>query len=143
MRTLSRPMFNMGGPIKQGIMRGIREPKKHGGKMLLVGQHPKEFRDRSGREKHLAPLVYGAGMGILNAARMFGPAAVRGWKAAKYFQPGKLGAWGRTKSMFGLGKGLGAPMAQPGAGAGFRIGSFAKQNPLTTFGAVSAVPQVG
>ena len=26
MRTLSRPMFNMGGPIKQGIMHGIREP---------------------------------------------------------------------------------------------------------------------
>ena len=31
MRTLSRPMFNMGGPIKQGIMTGIREPYKHGG----------------------------------------------------------------------------------------------------------------
>ena len=26
MRTLSRPMFNMGGPIKQGVMHGIREP---------------------------------------------------------------------------------------------------------------------
>ena len=26
MRTLNRPMFNMGGPIKQGIMHGIREP---------------------------------------------------------------------------------------------------------------------
>ena len=26
MRTLTRPMFNMGGPIKQGIMHGIREP---------------------------------------------------------------------------------------------------------------------
>jgi hypothetical protein len=57
MRTLSRPMFNMGGPIKQGIMNGIREPKRDGGKMLLVGQHPKEFRDKSGREKHLAPLL--------------------------------------------------------------------------------------
>ena len=31
MRTLSRPMFNMGGPIKQGVMHGIREPYKHGG----------------------------------------------------------------------------------------------------------------
>jgi hypothetical protein len=31
MRTLNRPMFNMGGPIKQGIMHGIREPYKHGG----------------------------------------------------------------------------------------------------------------
>jgi hypothetical protein len=30
MRTLSRPMFNMGGPIKQGIMQGIREPHQIG-----------------------------------------------------------------------------------------------------------------
>jgi len=30
MRTLSRPMFNMGGPIKQGIMQGIREPHQLG-----------------------------------------------------------------------------------------------------------------
>ena len=58
MRTLNRPMFNMGGPIKQGIMHGIREPKRDGGKMLLVGQHPKEFQDTSGREKHVAPLVW-------------------------------------------------------------------------------------
>ena len=28
MRTLSRPMFNMGGPIKEGIMHGIREPRQ-------------------------------------------------------------------------------------------------------------------
>ena len=30
MRTLNRPMFNMGGPIKQGIMHGIREPLAKG-----------------------------------------------------------------------------------------------------------------
>jgi hypothetical protein len=30
MRTLNRPMFNMGGPIKQGIMHGIREPHFRG-----------------------------------------------------------------------------------------------------------------
>ena len=30
MRTLNRPMFNMGGPIKQGIMHGIREPLVRG-----------------------------------------------------------------------------------------------------------------
>ena len=50
MRTLNRPMFRYGGPIKQGVMNGIREPKKNGGKMLLVGQHPKEFRASDGRE---------------------------------------------------------------------------------------------
>jgi hypothetical protein len=77
MRTLSRPMFNMGGPIKQGIMHGLREPKKHGGKMLLVGQHPKEFQDKSGREKHVAPVVYGVGAGLLHGARMALPWAAR------------------------------------------------------------------
>ena len=30
MKTLTRPMFNMGGPIKQGIMHGIREPHVRG-----------------------------------------------------------------------------------------------------------------
>ena len=52
MRTLSRPMFNMGGPIKQGIMDGIREPYKHGGQAALVGNpvYPKT----GGREHHFA-----------------------------------------------------------------------------------------
>jgi hypothetical protein len=36
MRTLSRPMFNMGGPIKQGIMHGIREPYR-GGQLVRPG----------------------------------------------------------------------------------------------------------
>jgi len=30
MRTLNRPMFNMGGPIKEGVMHNIREPYAHG-----------------------------------------------------------------------------------------------------------------
>ena len=31
MRPLNRPMFKMGGPVKEGIMDGIREPKANGG----------------------------------------------------------------------------------------------------------------
>ena len=31
MRPLNRPMFKMGGPVKEGIMDGIREPKAGGG----------------------------------------------------------------------------------------------------------------
>jgi hypothetical protein len=27
MKTLNRPMFRYGGPIKEGIMDGMREPK--------------------------------------------------------------------------------------------------------------------
>ena len=76
MKPLNRPMFRYGGPIKEGVMSGIREPKKDGG-MLLVGEHPKEFRDAGGREKHLAPLVVGAGMGLARLA----PLAMRGARA--------------------------------------------------------------
>jgi len=45
----------MGGPIKQGIMTGIREPYKHGGQAALVGNpvYPKT----GGREHHMAAKV--------------------------------------------------------------------------------------
>jgi len=76
MKPLNRPMFRYGGPIKEGVMSGIREPKKDGG-MLLVGEHPKEFKDASGREKHVAPVVYGVGMGLARLA----PLALRGVRA--------------------------------------------------------------
>ena len=36
MRTLNRPMFNMGGPIKEGVMHGIREPHA-GGQLVRPG----------------------------------------------------------------------------------------------------------
>ena len=49
MRTLSRPMFNMGGPIKQGIMHGIREPYRGGG-AALVGNPV--YPRTGGREHH-------------------------------------------------------------------------------------------
>ena len=98
MKPLNRPMFKMGGPIKEGIMDGIREPKKKGG-MLLVGEHPKEFKASDGREKHLAPVVYGVGMGLLNLARA-APAVYRGFRAARTFAPGKLGTFGRIRDIF-------------------------------------------
>jgi len=141
MRTLSRPMFNMGGPIKQGVMNGIREPKKNGGKMLLVGQHPKEFRDKSGREKHWWPLIAGIG----SAAMRFGPAAYRGYKASRYMQPWSknLGWAKRAREMFLPRKSLSAPMAKGAEKAGFGFGSFAATNPGTTFALASGVPQAG
>ena len=98
-------MFNWGGPVKagpvkEGIMHGIREPKKDGGKMLLVGQHPKEFRDKSGREKHLAPLAVLPWLG--QAALRLGPAAYRGWKASRALKPWSqnLGWAKRARDLF-------------------------------------------
>ena len=70
MRTLTRPMFNMGGPIKQGIMHGIREPKKHGGLSKqfntgLVGDE--RYPKTKGREHHLGFLA--AAPWLMNAYR--------------------------------------------------------------------------
>jgi hypothetical protein len=116
-------------------MSGIREPKKDGGKMLLVGQHPEQFKDAGGREQHFAPLV---GLGM--AAARFLPAAYRGFKAARAYKPMSetLGVGGRLKNIFMPRSGIAAPMAPRGAGAGFRVGSFLRQNPITT---ASLLPQ--
>ena len=51
MRTLSRPMFNMGGPIKQGIMHGIREPHAGGGRAAALVGNP-VYPQTGGREHH-------------------------------------------------------------------------------------------
>ena len=72
MRTLNRPMFRYGGPIKEGVMSGIREPKRGGGSMgNLVGSplYPKT----KGREHHWAVMALPyIGAGLRMAARPFG-----------------------------------------------------------------------
>ena len=86
MRTLSRPMFKMGGPIKEGVMHGIREPHKHGGRAALVGDpaYPKT----DGREHHFAVTGTIATAAALNAARIAATrAAVRyGPRAFNYIK---------------------------------------------------------
>jgi len=70
MRTLNRPMFRYGGPIKEGVMNGIREPKRNGGSMgnNLVGSpaYPKT----DGREHHFVVTGSIAGLAAANAARV-------------------------------------------------------------------------
>ena len=145
MKTLNRPMFRYGGPIKEGIMDGMREPKKDGnivgGKQspLLAGAHP--LKDSEGREHHFIPALYAAGLGALNigraglaAARIAGPAIARGFQSARAFgaTPGKLGFFNRAKDLATIRKGTGLPMASRPESLGFSIGSFAKRNPLLT-----------
>jgi hypothetical protein len=66
-------MFRYGGPIKEGVMSGIREPHKNGNIVgghqspKLAGAHP--WKDASGREHHLLPAGYAVGAG-LNALRL-------------------------------------------------------------------------
>ena len=124
MKPLKRPMFRSGGPIKEGIMDGMKD----GGRMLLAGEHPKEFKDASGREQHFAPLV-----GIGAAAARFLPAAYRGFKAARAYTPlsQNLGAGKRFLDIFKPKSGLSITGGKAGEGAGFRVGSFIRQNPLS------------
>lgn len=76
MRTLTRPMFNMGGPIKQGIMHGIREPYKHGQRVMPTSD--------GSRPGYAGPLVLAA-PAAWTAARAAGmrlvPKALRGIKS--------------------------------------------------------------
>jgi len=131
MKTLNRPMFRYGGPIKEGVMSGIREPKKNGGLSKqfntgLVGDE--RYPKTSGREHHFAFLAPAA-----MAAARFLPAAYRGFKAARAYKPisQNLGIAGRLKDIFKPSAGLGAPMAPLGASQGFRVGSFIRSNPLS------------
>jgi hypothetical protein len=132
MRTLNRPMFRYGGPIKEGVMNGIREPKRHGGSMgnnqgprraALVGNSA--YPQTDGRAHHLAPLAIGA------AAMRFLPAAYRGFKAARAFKPWSqnLGIMGRLKDTLLPSKGLRIRMGNPGEGSGFATGSILRSNP--------------
>ena len=72
MRTLNRPMFRYGGPIKEGVMNGIREPKRNGGSMTQRVQ-PSNDGSRPGYAGPLIPI----GMGIAAGARAIAPALVR------------------------------------------------------------------
>ena len=71
MKTLNRPMFRYGGPIKEGVMHGIREPRRNGGSMGndptgtgLVGDQ--RYPKTDGREHHWFTL---AGRGAMAGAR--------------------------------------------------------------------------
>mgnify|MGYP003654267416 CR=1 FL=1 len=74
MKTLNRPMFRYGGPIKEGVMNGIREPKRNGGSMgepqATYGAGNNMNRDASGREKHalFVPPMIMAGLGMAGRA---------------------------------------------------------------------------
>jgi len=128
MKPLNRPMFKMGGPVKEGIMDGIREPKADGGTIgggAIVGED--RGKGRTGFFNPLALIPAG-----ITALRTAGPAAVRGFQAARTLQPGKLGVLGRTKDIFSVRGGLGLPMASRPESVGFRVGSFARQNPFLT-----------
>ena len=72
MRPLNRPMFRRGGPIKEGIMKGIKEPQA----INTVGS-PLAPKDESGRQGYALPLMFLAGQAARTALAPLGRFAMR------------------------------------------------------------------
>ncbi len=72
MRPLNRPMFRMGGPIKEGIMQGMKEPQA----INTVGS-PLAPTDASGRQGYALPLMFLAGQAARTALAPLGRFAMR------------------------------------------------------------------
>jgi hypothetical protein len=99
MKTLNRPMFRYGGPIKEGIMSGIREPKRNGGSMMGNNEGPRRAalvgnpiypQGPDGRTGHVLPAILGApyiGAALRFAAPVFGKFVQR--NVPKLFSKGK------------------------------------------------------
>ena len=130
MRTLNRPMFRMGGPIKQGIMHGIREPRRGGGRAALVG-NPIFPQDASGRAHHnIWASIYGVGSKVLPKA---GGIISKGWSKIKptfKTQPGQV-----TGSLSDRATNLYKYRMAPFKWTD-KAKAFAKENPWWTYGGI-------
>jgi hypothetical protein len=144
MRTLNRPMFRYGGPIKQGVMDGIREPKRNGGPMSQSVQ-PSGNGMRPGYKGKSSVLKYIPGFNYL-AGQTKGliPRIINKIKPTFKKQPGIVkGGDASTKSKY---------MSQTMPKVPFmeRAGAFVKENPYFTgaaapfavSGALTAAPPV-
>ena len=100
MKTLNRPMFRYGGPIKEGIMDGMKEKQA----INTVGS-PLAPQDSSGRQGYALPLLYYGGMGLMAAGRMLAPRAIAA--GAKAFGRGLATSPGTGTSVFGKGLTIG------------------------------------
>ena len=100
MRSLNRPMFKNGGPIKEGIMSGMKEPQA----INTVGS-PLAPQDSSGRQGYALPLLYYGGMGLAAAGRMLAPRAIAA--AGKAFGRGVMTSPGAGTGVFGKGLTMG------------------------------------
>jgi hypothetical protein len=82
MRPLNRPMFKMGGPVKEGIMDGIREPETIGGG-TIVGEDK-----GGGRTGFVNPLLLAGGAITARVAPLLARAkGLFGTNVARQFTP--------------------------------------------------------
>ena len=120
MKTLNRPMFRYGGPIKEGVMHGIREPRRNGGSMGndptgtgLVGDQ--RYPKTDGREHHWFTLAgTGAMAGIRALSAMAGKKAIKKIATRGAGTMGTGGVRGQVPAIFKPGAtaaGAGTPAA--------------------------------
>ena len=135
MKTLNRPMFRYGGPIKEGVMNGIREPKKNGGSMSkqfntgLVGDE--RYPKTDGREHHyafLAPMAFNAARFAL---RPLGQLAMR-----QIAKKGVTGGGGIIRSGLGRSRVMNPGESLTRSGVGFtpnKVGKYFINSPEGKF----------
>ncbi len=86
MKTLNRPMFRYGGPIKEGIMNGMKEKQA----INTVGS-PLAPKDETGRGGYALPLI----PAIMAGVRAL-PTVYRGIRTASKFSPSQSGGFFRN-----------------------------------------------
>jgi hypothetical protein len=142
-------MFRYGGPIKEGVMSGIREPKKDGGPagIGLVGDQ--RYPKTNGREHHAIFLAGAAVPAALTAARV---GAMRALPAAARYARQGLGA---IRNMFARPTGVQGPTGTvvpgalkvsrttgriPGASGSYAPINITRGQPTVTGGATGGAP---
>ena len=96
MRPLNRPMFKMGGPVKEGIMDGIREPKADGG---TIGGGVIQGQPMGTRTGFYNPLYYSLGATGL-ATLKASPKFFKDIGKSIFTKPGAAGIATPTKPSF-------------------------------------------
>ena len=145
MRTLNRPMFRYGGPIKEGVMDGIREPRKNGGSMSQLVQ-PSGTGMRPGYKGKSKLLSFIPGFNYVSQqTKGIIPRIFNKIKPTFKKQPGIVtGGDASTRSKY-------ISQTMPKVPFMERAGAFVKENPYITgfgapfvaSGAITAAPPVG
>jgi hypothetical protein len=105
MRVLKRPMFKYGGPIKEGVMHGLKDggmPNNQGLRRAALVGNPVYQTGFDGRTRHAVPILVGAA----TAARGIGALA-----------RGAMRLFGKNKYIVDKSFNPGTAIASPGTGA--------------------------
>jgi hypothetical protein len=145
MKPLNRPMFRYGGPIKEGVMSGIREPRANGGSMSQLVQ-PSSTGMRPGYKGKSKLLSFIPGFNYVSqSTKGIIPRIFNKIKPTFKKQPGVVtGGDASTRAKY-------ISQTMPKVPFMERAGAFVKENPyisglsapFVASGAITAAPPVG